>query len=128
MSHSPDVFEYQSTRRVTSSSWGGVQFEIRRMSLRGRSELARELMQLTPRLEFAAAGASPMDQLEATKLIAEVSGIYLRWGLVRVEGLNIDGDAVTAESLMERGPEELCEEITNEIRRECGLSQDERKN
>ena len=54
--------------------------------------------------------------------------MYLRWALVGVDGLEIDGEAATAEQLLDRGPEELAREIVVAIKEECGLSEAERKN
>jgi hypothetical protein len=58
----------------------------------------------------------------------EVDQLYWNWGLLAVEGLIIGGEPATKESLLERGPEALVHEILTAIRRECGLSEDERKN
>ena len=54
--------------------------------------------------------------------------VYLRWGLLRLEGLAIDGQAASIDELLERGPEELCREIVDRIKLECGLTDDEAKN
>jgi hypothetical protein len=61
-------------------------------------------------------------------LAAEIDAIHLRWGLESISGLEIDGAAATAESLLAAGPEELVAEILAAIRREAGLDEDERKN
>lgn len=128
MSPSHSGLDYSSVRTVESKSRGGVTFVIRRISLQRRAELARELMAIAPQLEFAATGSSSNDQLKATELVSAVGSIYLRWGLVEVRGLTIDGDPASAELLLERGPEDLTEEIANAIRQECGLTGEERKN
>ena len=52
----------------------------------------------------------------------------MEWGLLGIDGLTIDGEAADAASVIERGPEALCREIVHEIRRECGLTDEERKN
>jgi hypothetical protein len=98
------------------------------MSVDRRAELARELLGVTPKLEFAAAGTEAEDRLRATGLIAEVTRIYLRWGLAAIRGLTVDGMPASTEILLERGPEALCEEIAERIKRECNLTADERKN
>jgi len=66
--------------------------------------------------------------VEAALLAGEIDRIYLRWGLRRVTGLEIDGEEVTAERLLEKGPEELVQEVLRAVRREAGLSEAERKN
>jgi hypothetical protein len=48
--------------------------------------------------------------------------------LVEVTGLEIDGEAATAELLIEKGPDELAREIVAAIRSQCGLNDAERKN
>jgi len=99
------------------------------MSFGRRLELIRELKGWLGRLEFVSAGAAgPEQQAEAALLAGEIDRIYLRWGLRRLMGLEIDGEEVTPESLLESGPEELVEEILQAIRREAGLSEAERKN
>jgi hypothetical protein len=47
---------------------------------------------------------------------------------VSVEGLTIDGKPATKESLIERGPEILTDEILNCVRNEISLAEPERKN
>jgi hypothetical protein len=69
-----------------------------------------------------------MDQLEATRLLAAAAETYLRWGLLSVDGLAVDGEKVTVEALLERGPEDLCNEIVQSIQAECRISEDEAKN
>jgi hypothetical protein len=54
--------------------------------------------------------------------------MYLQWGLVRIEGLVIDGEAATAVQLLEKGPEDLASEVVGAIKEQCGLSETERKN
>jgi hypothetical protein len=61
-------------------------------------------------------------------LALEVERLYLEWGLESVSGLDLDGVAATPQSLAERGPEELCREMIQAIKAECGLSDEERKN
>ena len=45
-----------------------------------------------------------------------------------LEGLRIDGEAATVESLIESGPENLAREIAEAIAEESSLNEDERKN
>jgi hypothetical protein len=69
-----------------------------------------------------------MDQLETTRLLAAAAETYLKWGLLSVEGLEVDGEPATVEALLERGPEDLCDEIVQSIQAECRISEDEVKN
>jgi hypothetical protein len=54
--------------------------------------------------------------------------LYLRWGLVALEGLEVDGLEASTDALIEAGPELLCREIVAAIKRESSLSEEERKN
>jgi hypothetical protein len=120
--------EYLSRRVVESHAAPGVRFAVRRMSLGRRIELTRRVHELSRKIEFLQAGGSEREQIEAAWLGSEIDGVYLRWGLESVEGLVIDGDAATAETVIERGPEGLCREILAAIRAEAFLNEDERKN
>ncbi|MGA3206183.1 MAG: hypothetical protein ABSF12_27135 [Bryobacteraceae bacterium] len=110
----------------------GVRFEIVRVSFGRRIELARRIREIGRKMEYLEAGGSlengARDKLEATVLGAEIDRAYLEWGLVSVEGLEIDGAAATPETVVERGPVELAVEILGRIKAECGMTEDERKN
>jgi len=106
----------------------GVRYEIVRVSFGRRIELARRIREIGRRMEYFEAGSDAKETLEATVLSAEIDRAYLEWGLVSVEGLEIDGAAATAELLVDRGPVELAMEILRRIKSECGMSEDERKN
>ncbi len=119
---------YQSEVTLEASSVPGVRYTIARMSFGRRLELTRRIFELAKRVEFLEAGTDPRERLEAALLGGQIDRAYLEWGLVGVEGLEIDGQAATAETLIARGPEALAREIVTAIRRECGLSEEERKN
>ncbi len=119
---------YQSEASYEAKSAPGVKFTIARVSLGRRIELTKRIRELAAKLEFLEAGEDPREKLEAAVLAREIERAYLRWGLVRVEGLAIDGEAATPEALVEKGPEELCREVLGAIRAECGLSEAESKN
>jgi len=106
----------------------GVRYEILRVSFGRRIELARRIREIGRKMEYLEAGNDPRETLEATVLAAEIDRAYLEWGLVSVEGLEIDGAAATAETLVDRGPVDLAMEILGRIKSECGMSGDERKN
>ena len=121
--------EYQSQIEVESASTPGVRFLVRRMSFGRRLELTRRVQELAKRLAFLQAGERGAGTDAETALLgAEIDREYLRWGLADVEGLEIDGEPVTVESLLEAGPEELVREALREVKRQAGLSESERKN
>lgn len=119
---------YESSRTVESAACPGVTFRIARMSFSRRLELTRRVRELGHRVEFQQAGEGIQSKIDAALSSGEIDRLYLEWGLLTVEGLLIDGEAASAAGVMDRGPEELCREIVREIRRECGLTEEERKN
>ena len=121
--------QYESAVELASERIPGVRFVVERMSFGRRLELIRQLKTWLGRLEFISAGpGGPEQQAEAALLAGEIDRIYLRWGLRELKDLEIDGEEVTPERLIEKGPEALVEEILGAIRREAGLSEAERKN
>jgi hypothetical protein len=106
----------------------GVRFTVRRMSFANRVELMKSIREAARDLEYRQAGEGLEDKLAAALSSAEVDRLYLRWGLAGVHELTIDGTTADPDLLMERGPEALCREIVAEVRKECGLSDEERKN
>jgi len=121
--------QYQSEVIVESRRLPGVRFNVERMSFGRRLELIRQLKGLAGRLAFVEAGPPGAEQqAEAALLAGEIDRIYLGWGLRGVEGLEIDGEMVTPESVVEKGPEGLVDEILEAIRGQAGLSEAERKN
>ncbi len=120
--------EYTSTAMRDSATSAGVRYVIRRPSLQRRAEITRRVRQLLAELEYRSAGESLEDRLAAAELESRIDSIYLEWGLERVEGLVIDGTEADTKALIERGPEELAREIAEAIRKECRLSEEERKN
>jgi hypothetical protein len=99
-----------------------------RPSFRRRLELTRLLGDLVQRLEYHEAGSTWPDRCKTAHLATELDILIVRWGLLSIEGLRIDGDPATVETLIERGPESITREVAGRIRCECGLSEDERKN
>jgi len=120
--------EYRSEVEIESASTPGVRFRIARMSLARRMELIRRIRELAAKAEFLEAGSSAGEKLDAALLAREVDRVYLEWGLIAIAGLTVDGEPATREALIERGPEELANEIAAAVKRECGLSEEERKN
>jgi hypothetical protein len=66
--------------------------------------------------------------MDAGLLRAEIDRVFLLWGLMGVSGLTVDGVEASPELLVERGPEEVFREALAAVRRESGLSEEERKN
>jgi len=120
--------EYQSTVTLESKSFPGVCFTIVRMSFGRRVELIQRIRELAGKVEFLEAGKDPGEKIEAALLSSEIDRLYLLWGLVKIEGLDMDGQAATPESLVTAGPEPLCREILAAVKGELGLSEDEQKN
>jgi hypothetical protein len=77
--------------------------------------------------EFLRAGDAA-DQVEAGLADLLVRKLYVEWGLVEIEGLEIDGAAATPQLLIDAGPEELTDEIAASIQGELSLTEEERKN
>ena len=127
MSRSDEV-RYESSEWVGSRVVPGVRYEVVRVSLIRRLEIARRVRALLSELEYRSAGSEADDQLSAAILQSSIDHLYIAWGLLRVNGLVIDGVPATNSTLVERGPEALCHEIAEVLRGQCQLSEDERKN
>jgi len=106
----------------------GVRFSIGRISFGRRIELARAIREIGKKSEFLEAGNDVREKLDAAVMAAEIDRMYLEWGLAGVEGLQLDGEKATPETLIEKGPIALASEILQKIRAECGMTEDERKN
>jgi hypothetical protein len=119
---------WNSRKVVASEERPGVEFVIARMTFGRRIELMRDVRDLAIRLEYFEAGRDAKNEMEASLLGAEIDRIYIRWGLEEIRGLELDGVPATAESLIERGPEELVLEALTAVKAECGLLENERKN
>jgi hypothetical protein len=127
-SHSDSPFRYESVITHSSKLYPSIRFTVRRMSFARRCELAHRVRELSRKVEFLQAGDSVQDKLEAAVLNSEISSLYLNWGLVSVDGLELDGQPATPELTLACGPEDLCNEIVAAVQTECGLSKEERKN
>lgn len=90
--------------------------------------MMRLVRDLAKRLEFHAAGTNAADESEQGILTSEINTLYLTWGLVEIDGLEIDGRPASTACMIEDGPETLCHEIIASVKSECFLSEDERKN
>ena len=119
---------YESVVKLEARAYPGVRFAVQRMSFGRRMELSRRIREISGKAEFLNAGDELRDRIEANLLGGEIDEIYLRWGLVGIEELLIDGEPATLDSLIERGPEELAREMVDAIKAQCGLTEEERKN
>ncbi|MCX6608718.1 MAG: hypothetical protein NTV52_34705 [Acidobacteria bacterium] len=79
-------------------------------------------------MAFSEAGSEPKDKLTAAEISSSIESLYVRWGLVSIEGLEIDGVVADVDRLIATGPEALCREIAQAVREQCFLSEEERKN
>ena len=119
---------HESTRVMEAKCAPGVSYRIVRMSFGRRMELAARIRELARRAEFLESGKEIGDRIDGTMVACEIDRTYLEWGLLEVSGLEIDHRPATPDLLVKEGPEELCREIVEAIKRECGLSEEERKN
>ena len=123
-----DGISYESVLSVHSKTMAGVTFVLNRISFGRRMELSRQVREISRRADFLDAGSQLQDKIEANLLAQELDAMYLRWGLVRIDGMKIDDEPPTTSQLLEKGPEELTREIVGAIKEQCGLSEAERKN
>jgi hypothetical protein len=121
------AMKYESVVDIVAESVPGVTLRVARMSFGRRLELMRRVRELARKVECFEAGGIG-ERMDAGMLRAEVDRLYVEWGVVAVGGLMVDGAKATAAWLVERGPEELFREALVAVRREAGLSEDERKN
>jgi hypothetical protein len=119
---------YESVANIESKAVPGVTFAIHRMSFGRRMELSRRIREISRKAEFFAAGDQLQEKIGANILAQEIDAMYMHWGLVSIDGLVIDGETATAAHLLEKGPEELMQEIVSAIKEQCGLGEAERKN
>ena len=120
--------KYESVKVVESGAAEGVRLSVARMSFGRRVELMRAVRELARKVEFLEAGQAAGEKMDAALLQAEIDRLFVKWGLVAVSGLEVDGVEATPELLAEKGPEELFREALAAVRAEIGLSEEERKN
>jgi hypothetical protein len=125
---SPEGFSHESSVWFDAETRAGVRFRLARISIARRIVLARRIREIARKVEFLEAGLDAREKLEAVVLAAEIDRVYLEWGLEEIRGLDIDGDAATPAALIEKGPMDVAKEILARIKRECGLSENQRKN
>jgi hypothetical protein len=118
---------FESGVVVESPSHPGVTFRIARISFARRVDLMRRVRELARRAEFLGASQEPAGKMDAALLQAEIEQLYVVWGVKAVEGLTVNGRNAGPELLAE-GPEEIFREALEAVRKELGLSEEERKN
>jgi len=119
---------WQSNKTVASEVIPGVEFVIARMTFGRRLELMKRVRDLAARLEYFDAGREEKNRIEASLLGAQLDRLYIQWGLEEIRSLELDGEAATPQLLIDKGPEDLFQEILAAIKSECGLNEQERKN
>jgi len=119
---------HESSAWFDAETCAGVRFRVARISVARRIELARRIREIGRKVEFLEAGQDPREKLEVAVLVAEIDRVYLEWGLEEIQGLAIDGEEATPAALIEKGPLDLAKEMLGRIKRESGLSEDQRKN
>lgn len=124
---SPENQDFCSVSWHESAVREGVRFAVRRISLSQRIQLTKQVRELTLQNEFLRTGSAP-DKLEAALGDLLARRLYIHWGLTEIHGLTIDGIVATPETLVEHGPEQLAEEIADEVLKELQLTDDEAKN
>ena len=142
------TFESRVVHEAKAPGFKGVRFVLRkmtegrriklRMALAGAQARIRELLEEQERL-LAPAGDVAKAELDAETKAAvrklslamaeiadnEITPAWVSWGLERIEGLEIDGQPATLESLIEAGPPQLYHEVADAIRKEAGLTEEE---
>ena len=121
-------YSWLSADENTSTAYAPVRFRVSRMSMGRRIELTRRVRDLMQKLEFASAGGTPQDHVDAALLAGEIDRVYWEFGLEALDGLEINGEAATAALQFEQGPEALTREILERIKQNCQMTDDERKN
>jgi hypothetical protein len=120
--------DYASEFEVDSRAVPGVTLRIFKMSFGRRIELMRRVRELARHAEFLAAGKGTSEPMDAALMQAEIERTYVLWGVKEVLGLTVDHSVAGPAALIESGPETLFREALAAVRKEIGLSEEERKN
>lgn len=120
--------DFQSSKSFESLVCDGVKFTVRRMTLRQRISLLNELHTLYREREFNSAGGSKADEIKAQISNLLIDEVFLRWGVVAIDGLYVDGKPLCVDELAEKAPERLVSEILGRLRECITLTPDEEKN
>lgn len=128
MSCSGDSVDWASAQWRDSERVPGVRFKTVKMTLARRRDLTSRVRTMLNKSRYHAVSGDAEEQMDAALLAVDTDRILLDWGLLEVEGLTIDGEPASVRRLIESGPEELCREAAEHIRRDCQLTEQERKN
>ena len=119
---------YESEAVVESKVVPGVKFSVAKMSFGRRVELMRRVRELAGRYEFLAASENAAEKMDAALLQSEIQRTYVLWGVKAISGLTVNGRSADVELMAAEGPEALFLEVLAAVRREAGLTEEERKN
>ncbi len=133
-------FDSRITLPSSLPEFAGVKFTFNKMTEGRRIKLRLAMADYHAKLREITDQASkimedtPEDALKAFVLHQKVSEIvsdqinpmWVRWGLKSIDGLTIDGEPATVESLIESGPPELYAEIADAIKSASGLNEQQR--
>src|SRR5690242_19711892 len=97
---------YETELTVASKVYHEVTFTISRMSFGRRLDLVKRVRGLAQQLEFFRAGTDAQERVESVLLAAEIEKLYLEWGLIRVNGLDLNGAPASKDEVIACGPEE----------------------
>lgn len=146
------MFDFKSTETIESAVIPSVRFTIRKPTQGRRTELHLSIAEVAARYDAkireldklrvetksddGSTVVSWSDTSEANRIAAEADIIdiceltprYIRWGLLSVEGLAIDGEPATVETLLSSGPEDIIPEIRDAVKRQLGLTLVQQKN
>lgn len=134
-------FKDPEGREPNDPAFAGVAFTIHQFTEGKRLKVRLGLAKVNSRirelmLEKMAVDSQPEDQRTAsyTRIIAEmqeivddeINPVWVRNLLVSITGLTIKGKPATPDTLIDSGPRALFQEIVRAIRKEAGLTQQER--
>ncbi|BDC52081.1 hypothetical protein F183_A43960 [Bryobacterales bacterium F-183] len=121
-------YSWRSAEEYRSTAYPTVKYRISKMSMGRRLELTRRLRDLMKRLEFANAGTSNEDKMDAAILAGEIDRLYWEFAVESIEGIQMNGDEIGPTTQFELGPEDLSREILMRIKQQTQLTETERKN
>lgn len=134
------MYQYTSSKTVESQFAPGVVYTLRKQTERRRAErelsfapLREKFVALTEKYEALRAEADKLKELVLAShemslfVFKEWYPAWIRWGIAKIEGLEIDGAVADVERLIEEGPDELIQEAVK-VAESGGLSLDEQKN
>jgi hypothetical protein len=104
-----------------------VRYRLRPVTLSGRIELMEAVGGLARKMKYHAASAEPEERLQAARAGLEIDAELAAWGVLEATGLEA-GRSVAGSEMTAQWPEELTREAAALVRRQCGLSEAERKN